>query len=203
MNRRLQLLFAIIFFYVTALSYVDRMVSLNNQPVTTAAYAALGLILAVIATLVARQKIFSPPVSTAEKGQPAPLIKAEVDANVVEFLIILQQEGRLIDFLQEEISGFDDSQVGTAARAIHEGCRKALQEYIDIEPVMSQEEGDEIVVEKGYDPSSLRLTGNVVGAFPMKGTLRHCGWRAKATRIPVRSGAHDPRVIEPAEIEIA
>jgi hypothetical protein len=39
---------------------------------------------------------------------------------------ILQREGRLIDFLEEDVASFTDAQIGAAVRDIHKGCKKAL-----------------------------------------------------------------------------
>ncbi|TMA49215.1 MAG: DUF2760 domain-containing protein [Deltaproteobacteria bacterium] len=115
---------------------------------------------------------------------------------------VLQHEGRLLDFLEEDLAGYSDEQIGAAARGIHEGCRSALRERIGLEPVVPQGEGESIVVESGFDPAAIRLIGNVSGTPPYHGVLRHPGWRARTATFPRRPAA-DPRVIAPAEVEIA
>src|SRR5882724_3701078 len=45
----------------------------------------------------------------------------------LHLLSLLQREGRLIDFCEEELAGFSDAQIGAAARTVHDGCRKALR----------------------------------------------------------------------------
>src|SRR4051812_45882142 len=45
----------------------------------------------------------------------------------LQLLALLQREGRFVDFLQENVTGFSDQDVGAAARVVHEGCRKALK----------------------------------------------------------------------------
>ena len=58
-------------------------------------------------------------------------------------------------------------------------------------------------VEAGFDPSAIRLVGDVVGAPPFTGTLRHPGWRAASVRLPAVGDGQDASVVAPAEIELA
>jgi hypothetical protein len=44
--------------------------------------------------------------------------------------------------------------------------------------------------------------GNVHGAPPYRGTLRHRGWRAAGLTLPELVGGHDPSVLAPAEVEL-
>ncbi len=121
----------------------------------------------------------------------------------VQILAILQRDGRLVDFLLEPIDGYSDAQIGAAVRDIHRGCRKALGEYLDIEPVRTEREEASIEVPAGFDPSAIRLVGNVAGQPPFRGTLRHRGWRTREVKLPALPIAADPLVIAPAEVEIA
>jgi hypothetical protein len=114
----------------------------------------------------------------------------------------LQREGRLIDFLQQDITGFSDEEVGAAARVVHSGCRKLIQQYFTFEPVRSESEGSGITVPAGFDSGRIRLTGNVSGQPPFRGTLKHHGWVAKDIRLPAISDAVDPKIIAPAEVEL-
>ena len=111
-------------------------------------------------------------------------------AEPLQLLAILQREGRLIDFCEEELTGFSDAQIGAAARTVHDGCRKALRSMITLEPVRTEAEGASVELPAGFDPRSVRLTGNVVGKPPFKGVLKHHGWRAAEV------------VIAPAEVEL-
>ena len=63
-------------------------------------------------------------------------------------------------------------------------------------------EDEEVTVAPGFDAGSIRLVGNVHGAPPFRGVLKHAGWRATRVEIPARSAA-DPVVLAPAEVEIA
>src|SRR5438874_7743789 len=113
----------------------------------------------------------------------------------------MQEEGRLIDFIQEDLSPYPDDQIGAAVRGIQEGCRNALRERIAFTPIFKAREGETVIVEPGFDPATVRLTGNVSGEPPFRGVLRHPGWRADGARLPERPG-QDPHVIAPAEVEI-
>lgn len=137
------------------------------------------------------------------KSAPAPSAKTTpFDEKVVQILSILQKKGRLLDFLQEDITGYEDSQIGAAVRNIHKGCREAISEYVTIEPVMKETEGNDVTVEEGFDPSTIRLTGNVAGSPPFKGVLRHNGWRVSTTGLPPLPKNQDLSIIEPAEVEM-
>ena len=94
------------------------------------------------------------------------------------------------------------AQIGAAVRAVHAGCSKALDEHMSLQAVMSEEEGDEVTIETGFDPSAVRLTGNVVGDPPFTGALRHRGWRATEVSLPTDARGQDPDIVAPAEVEI-
>lgn len=114
----------------------------------------------------------------------------------------LQREGRLLDFLQQEMAGYSDEQVGAAARVVHDGCGKVLRQYFDLEPAAKEPEGTEITVPKGFDAQRIRLTGSIAGQPPFRGTLRHHGWVVRETRLPTVSPSLDPRLVAPAEVEL-
>jgi hypothetical protein len=156
-------------------------------------------------------ELVSPPsiggVPELESTQPmtAPVLKAAVaDGNgaAVQLLAILQREGRLLDFLQEDVDAYSDAQIGAAVRDIHRGCKKVLAEHAPLEPVLSGQENASVRVDPGFDPSRIRLTGNVVGEPPFTGTLRHHGWRTAKVVLPELTGAADPSVVAPAEVEL-
>lgn len=133
---------------------------------------------------------------------PAPAAPPPPDGAAVQILALLQKEGRLLDFLQEEIDGYDDAQVGAAVRNIHRSCRQVLAEHIGLEAVLGGEEEQSITVPRGFDPSRIRLIGNVTGDPPFTGVLKHHGWRAASISLPRPAQGHDPSVIAPAEVEL-
>jgi len=125
-----------------------------------------------------------------------------VHASGLMLLAAFQREGRLIDFLQQEVAGFTDEEIGAAGRVVHSGCRKVLRQFFQLAPAMKQTEGAAMTVPDGFDAQRIRLTGNVSGQPPFKGTLKHHGWMAAEVRMPAISEAIDPRVIAPAEVEL-
>ncbi len=187
------------------LPMLDAQIKLNRLLVFIASGIVLSVILSGI-TYAFAKRIPGKPVKAKEKevktGAPPQAEKALFDEKAVQVLSIFQKKGRLIDFLQEDISSYEDSQIGAAVRNIHKGCREALLEHMNIEPVMKETEGSDVTVEEGFDPSAIRVTGNVAGSPPFKGVLRHNGWRVSETVIPPLPKNQDLSVIEPAEVEI-
>jgi hypothetical protein len=117
-------------------------------------------------------------------------------------LSLLQREGRLVDFLEEDLQAYDDAQIGAAVRSIQESCKKSLNKYLDPRPVIDKEEGEAVTVEDGFDPGAIKLTGNVTGQPPFEGTLQHRGWKAGRFDLPELSGTVNAEIICPAEVEI-
>ncbi len=118
-------------------------------------------------------------------------------------LAVLQRDGRLIDFLQEDIDAYTDPQIGAAVRDIHRGCRKSLHDYLTIEPIIDAAEEQRVTVPSDFDPATIRLVGNVNGAPPFHGVLKHHGWRVKSVQLPVLPAARDDSsILSPAEVEL-
>lgn len=132
---------------------------------------------------------------------PAPLKEATPDA-ALQLLALLQRDARLIDFTQEDLSGYSDAEIGGPARLVHEGCVKVLREHFTLAPVRPEAEGSRITLNEGFDARAVRLTGNVVGQAPFKGALSHRGWRATQTRLPRLAPSHDVTVLAQAEVEL-
>jgi hypothetical protein len=132
---------------------------------------------------------------------PRPLKEASPDA-ALQLLALLQRDGRLIDFTQENLANYSDADIGAAARLVHEGCSKVLREHFSIVPVRQESEGARITLNEGFDAAAVRLTGNVVGKPPFSGSLSHRGWRATEVRLPKLAEGHDATVIAPAEVEL-
>lgn len=120
----------------------------------------------------------------------------------LQILAILQREGRFIDFLQEDVSAAGDADVGAAARVVHEGCKRALERYLSIEPVRGEPEGSRVTLQPGFDAARNQVTGNVVGEPPFTGELVHPGWRVTALTLPTTTAGHDASILAPAEIEL-
>ena len=142
-----------------------------------------------------------PAAVTIEPPKPAAL-KETLPESALQLLALLQQDGRFIDFLQENVTAYSDAEIGGAARVVHEGCRKVVSDYLQIAPVRSEVEGARLTLAAGFDSTTIRLTGNVVGQPPFSGTLMHGGWRVAEIKLPKLAEGHDVRVLAPAEVEL-
>ena len=120
----------------------------------------------------------------------------------VQMLALLQRDGRLVDFLQEDVSSYPDGQLGAAVRSIHTSCRQALDRYMKLEPILSSEEDHPVTVPVGFDPAAIKLVGNVAGEPPIRGLLRHRGWRVAAVTLPSMPLGSGRAIVAPAEVEI-
>ena len=153
------------------------------------------------------QKVVGPAAAAAQPVPLAPVKKleqppAESSDRAVQMLSLLQRDGRLVDFLAENISPYPDAQLGAAVRSIHESCRQVLDRYVKLEPVLNSEEDQPVTVQAGFDPAAIKLIGNVAGQPPVRGLLRHKGWRVTEVNLPPlpQSGR---MVVAPAEVELS
>jgi Domain of unknown function (DUF2760) len=140
-------------------------------------------------------------VAAPEPTKPAPPPKQDPVERATQMLALLQRDGRLIDFLMEDLAPYADSQIGAAVRDVHGGCRQALDRYFTLRPVLDDEEGRPVTIERGMDAASIKIVGNVTGQPPLRGVLRHRGW--EATRIelpPLPATGHN--ILAPAEVEV-
>jgi hypothetical protein len=117
-------------------------------------------------------------------------------------LSLLQGEGRFVDFVQQDIAAFPDGDVGAVARVVHAGCRKVLRAHLQIEPIRAESEGQPVTLEPGFDPSRVKLTGNVGAQSRVQGVLRHRGWQASDVHLPLLVDRAGSRVLCPAEVEM-
>jgi hypothetical protein len=115
---------------------------------------------------------------------------------------LLQQDGRFIDFLEDEVTAYSDAEVGAAARVVHEGCRNTLRRHFTIEAVRAEPEGMRVTLPEGFDALAVRVAGNVVGQPPFAGKLTHSGWRVAEIRLPQVASGHDLFILAPAEVEL-
>lgn len=136
-----------------------------------------------------------------ERAEPIIVKEATPDA-ALQLLGLLQKEARFLDFVQEEVAGFSDEEIGAAARVVHEGCRKVLRQHFELEPVRKESEGTRLTLPKGFDPAAVRVSGNIVGSPPFTGTLIHRGWRAAQVKLPRIAEGHDTHIIAAAEVEL-
>ena len=129
-------------------------------------------------------------------------VRVSADAPALQLLGMLQREARFVDFVQEDVVGYTDAEVGAAARVVHEGCRKVLGAHFSIAPVRSEPEGSRVTLAAGFDATAVRLTGNVVGQAPFTGTLGHRGWRVTEARLPQLTDDKAAAILAQAEVEL-
>jgi hypothetical protein len=149
------------------------------------------------------EQLAKKPVRATEAPTPSRTsFREALPDSALQLLGLLQQEGRLVDFLEEDVAGFADSDIGAAARVVHQGCRKAVHDHLKIVPVRQESEGSRITLQQGFDASSIRLAGNVVGNPPFNGRVVHRGWRVESITLPKIAEGHDVKVLAPAEVEL-
>jgi Domain of unknown function (DUF2760) len=139
----------------------------------------------------------------ALSAPPKTVVPPKPSAEPLWLLSLLQREGRLLDFLLEDVAGYTNEQIGAAVRDIHRQCKKAIADHLVLEPVMSGAENSPVVVAAGFDPSAIRLTGNVAGQPPFRGNLLHHGWRVREIKLSRPPEGQDQFVVQPAEVEVS
>jgi hypothetical protein len=175
------------------------------RPYLTDATLALSVLVLIGLVLPARQKP-SPSKPHAEPDRPAPPVHAATgaDAEIVSFLAMLQEKGRLVDFLMDNVNPYSDAQVASAARVVHAGCKRVLQEHFSIHPLRTEDEGSTVQVPVGYAPDEYRLVGKITGQAPFSGVLVHRGWKTDMVTLPqlMPSAPGQLPAIAPAEVEM-
>jgi hypothetical protein len=134
------------------------------------------------------QPTLTPPVPQKQSAEP------------LRLLTVLQRDSRFLDFFMDEISAAADDQIVAFVKKMHPECQTSLKDHLVLEPVMAQPEGDSVEVAAGFDPSEIRLLGNVTGQPPFRGTLQHPGWRVKEIKLAPPPVGQDEFVVQPAEV---
>ncbi len=171
-------------------------------PIATLALA-LALVVVVLSFLGGPRQPAEPaaaPVVAQPPVPPAPRAEAEI----VTFLGLLQEKGRFVDFLMEDLATYDDAQVGAAARVVHQGCRQVLKDNFQITPISQAEEGSRITLPAGYAADEYLLLGKISGDPPFAGTLVHKGWKTDTVKLPrtLKSEVERLPSIAPAQVEL-
>lgn len=167
-------------------------------------WTRLGLAFAAFLSILFKGQLpadLQPAVQT-EPPAVVPLPDTQTD-RAVQMLALLQRDGRLIDFLMEDLGSYSDAQIGTAVRDVHAGGRKVLDRYLTLESILAGREGEPTTIADNMDPAAIRLVGNVAGRPPFRGTLLHRGWRAARVELPPLSTSGARTIIAQAEVEVA
>jgi Domain of unknown function (DUF2760) len=144
----------------------------------------------------------SPARAHTPRPTPTPARTTPVEPTATEMLALLQRDGRLVDFLMEDIAAYADAQVGAAVREVHTGCRQALLRHVTLTPVIEAQEGGRVTVDVGTDAARVKVIGNVTGHPPFTGVLRHRGWSAARVELPTLP-ASGRSIVAPAEVELS
>jgi Domain of unknown function (DUF2760) len=169
---------------------------LNNQQVKPVVAPPVEPTVKIIEKIVEVEKLIPAPA-------PEPVILKEYTPDAaLQLLNLLQKEARFIDFIKEDITAYQDADIGSAARVVHAGCKKALNEHFSLAPIRNEQEGSAITVPEGFDANDIRLTGNIIGTAPFNGTLVHKGWQVTEVRLPKLTQGHNPKIVAAAEIEL-
>lgn len=143
-------------------------------------------------------------VTAPKPATPKPEPAKPTRSDAVTLLATLQREARLIDLVQESLDGYSDAQVGAAARDVLRNCRKVLDQSFAIQPIRSEPEGATLELATGYDPGVYRLTGNVAGTGPFRGSVVHHGWKISQCQLPTWSGSREAaEVVAAVELEVS
>ena len=161
---------------------------------------ALGAAVVAGVMMMKNKSATAPALSATPPTQLAP---SKPSAVPIRFLALLQSEARFFDFLMEDISNFPDDKVGEAVRDIHKKAQAAIKQHLVLEQVLPQAEGSNVTVPVGFDPSAIRVLGNVTGAPPFTGSLQHPGWRVREIKLAPPPAGADEFVIQPAEVQLA
>jgi Domain of unknown function (DUF2760) len=179
-------------------------------PVAIAAFL-VAIVVAVLAfagrakansTLVPSPVVANVPSPTPATVPPPPSTANQAEGEMAAFLALLQEKGRLVDFLMEDVTTYDDAQVGAAARVIHQGCKEVLAEHFRITPVSVAKEGSPVTVPAGYAADEYRLIGKISGNPPFSGKLIHKGWKTDYVKLPRIAKTSRLPTIAPAEVEL-
>jgi hypothetical protein len=86
------------------------------------------------------------PAPTPAPQPAAPTLKQATPDAALQLLGLLQRDARFIDFVEEDVAGYSDADIGAAARVVHGGCRTVLREHFTIRPVREEAEGSRVTL---------------------------------------------------------
>ena len=142
-----------------------------------------------------------PPVAPPKPAKPEPTQTGEA----LILLSLLQEKGRFLDYIMEDITAFSDAQVAAASRVVHQGCSAVIKECLALSPTHEGKEGDRITLDKSSDRNRYRLLGKVPQEPPYQGVVVHRGWQTTKLALPRFTRPVDPtgpNVITPMDVEV-
>ncbi len=170
---------------------------------------ALAIVAVMITFAVAKPVSAPTPAPTPENKAPAPVLPpAPPTAREEEALLLLsllQEKGRFVDFLMDDISAYTDQQVGAAARIVQQGCRAVITQAFAPIPVAATPENAPIVLPADAPRETYKLVGTIPSGQEIRGRLLHKGWKPTRSELPRRTRAladGELPVIAPAEVQL-
>jgi Domain of unknown function (DUF2760) len=162
-----------------------------------------------VQSLIGRRDRKNVAMPAAEPPRPEPPKPARAEPSqtgeALILLSLLQEKGRFLDYLMEDITTFNDAQVAAASRVVHQGCAAVIKECLALSTVHSGKEGERVTIEKSADPHQYRLLGKVHGEPPYGGVVVHRGWKTTKIALPRFTRPVDPagqNIITPVEVEV-
>lgn len=150
----------------------------------------------------------SPPAVQPPAPPPAPVPAPRPPAAGGEALVLLsllQEKGRFLDFVAEDITAYSDAQVAAASRVVHQGCAAVVRECLTLAPTHPGAEGDRVTLDAAADPARYRLLGKAPGSPPFQGVVVHRGWKTTRIALPRLTREIDAageNVITPMDVEL-
>jgi hypothetical protein len=186
----------------------------DTLPASSGSYLNAGVILLTLfiawqslATSRSRQEPSTPAVQPPPPVAPPKAAKLEPTqtGEALILLSLLQEKGRFLDYVTEDITAFNDTQVAAASRVVHQGCSAVIKECLALSPTHEGQEGDRITLDKSSDPNRYRLLGKVPQEPPYQGIVVHRGWQTTKLALPRFTRPVDPtgpNVITPMDVEV-
>lgn len=124
---------------------------------------------------------------------------------VIQFVRNMQSRGRILDFLMTDIHKLADGQVGAASRVVHQGLRELMDDYFEVKPIASSEEGRMIPLREEDLGRTVKLLQSRGETLPSEGRLLHKGWQAGRVKLPQSQRQEHPEerlVLALAEVDV-
>src|SRR4051812_47342592 len=102
-----------------------------------ASFARLGVATSAFFKLLASEDLAKQVRPLLGEAKPEPAKANKLSGEPIRLLNLLQREGRLLDFLLEDIAAASDDQIGAGVREIHKKSQAVLKEHLTLEPVMA------------------------------------------------------------------
>jgi hypothetical protein len=155
-------------------------------------------------TLTPRITDTSQPAAPSSPAQPKPAAKpTPARSEAISLLAALQREARLLDIVNESLDEYSDAQIGAASRDVLRDSGKVIERMFGLQPLTDIADGSPMDTPASFDPAEFRLTGNVAGEAPFRGTVAHHGWKATRCDVPQWSGKPSTAlIVAPVELEI-